>query len=99
MRITKVAVKIARTDEIVAEDRVHRVAMAAALAVVKAGLVVRAETARKGIVRPANAVDREPAPARVVVASRSARAVVILTAENRANVVRLRHRCRRSMSR
>ena len=90
--------KIVAIDEIGVEVRVHRVAMAAALAVVKAGPVVRVETARKGTVRPASAADREQGQAKEVVANRSDSAVISI-AVSRANVVRRRRRCRRSMSR
>ena len=87
MPITKVAVKIALTDEIDAEVRVRRVATAA-----WAGQVVRGEIVRKEIVRPASAVDREQDRA---VANSSDRGVVILIAANRANAGRRRRRCRR----
>jgi hypothetical protein len=86
MPITKVAVKIDLTDEIDAEVRVHRVAMAGRVA----------QVALEEIVRPANAGDREQGQAVVLPSARDA---VILIAVNRANAVRLRRRCRRLMSR
>jgi ABC-type phosphate transport system ATPase subunit len=91
MRITKAAVKIGLTGGIAAEDRVHRGAMA-----VKGGPVARAEIARRGIVRPASAVDPVQARAvKAVVANSSDRDAVILIAVNRANAARLRRRCRK----
>jgi hypothetical protein len=91
MPIIKAAVKTALTDGIVAEVRVRPGAMAA-----WAGQAARGEIVRKGIARPASAVDREPARAvTVAVANSSDRGVVILIAVNRANVGRRRRRCRR----